>query len=210
MKQLLRTIFILSVLAFMVTGCASRSYVDEQLNKALASEIGAVRSDLDEIKADLDANTKEIEELKSQGNDELMETVQEALKRAEEAKKLAMGKLIYEVTISDESVPFSYKKSKLSEDAKAALDIFANVLIEENEDVYLEIQGHTDNIGTEDYNLKLGQARADAVRAYLHTEHGIPLHKMSTFSYGESKPLVPNNSAENRAKNRRVTILVME
>ncbi len=210
MSQLLRAIFIVSALVLMFTGCASRSYVDEQLNKALASEIGAVRSDLDQIRANLDTNTKKIEELKSQGSDELMETVREALKRAEEAKKLAMGKLIYEVTISDESVPFAYKKSELSDDAKAALDIFANILIEENENVYIEIQGHTDNIGHKDYNLKLGQARADAVRAYLHTEHGIPLHKMSTFSYGESKPLVPNDSAKNRAKNRRVTLLVME
>jgi outer membrane protein OmpA-like peptidoglycan-associated protein len=90
------------------------------------------------------------------------------------------------------------------------LDIFAGVVKTENKNVYIEIQGHTDDMGHEEYNMELGQARAEGVLRHLHVEHGIPLHRMNAFSYGESKPVVDNNIPGNRAKNRRVVIVVME
>lgn len=200
-------------LALGIQGCATQSYVDEQINKSLSAEMGAMRMEIDEVRENV---MGDIEQLKA--NDRLQEEklekgmglVEEALLRAEEAQKLAKGKLIYEVTISDESVPFAYDKAELSEDAKSSLDLFANVLLDENDGVFIEIQGHTDDVGSEGYNLELGQARADAVRNYLYTRHQIPLHRMSTFSYGESKPVAPNDSETNRAKNRRVMLIVME
>jgi peptidoglycan-associated lipoprotein len=137
-------------------------------------------------------------------------TVQEAMARAEKKGKLAEGKFLYEMTLSDDSVFFSFDKSDLSDQAKAALDDFADGLNSENKNAYLEIQGHTDNIGSAEYNLKLGQARTEQVMHYLNMDHGIPLNRISTTSYGESRPIADNNTPGNRAKNRRVTIVVMK
>ncbi|MCP4353571.1 MAG: OmpA family protein [Desulfobacterales bacterium] len=136
--------------------------------------------------------------------------IREAMKRAEQAGKLKKSKLLYEVTISEESVPFAYKESNLSEDAEAALDVFAGMLVKENKAVYIEIQGHTDDIGSDGYNMNLGRERAESVRRYLHTEHNIPLNRMSAFSYGESKPVAENDGEINRSRNRRVVIMVMD
>ncbi|GBC60438.1 OmpA family protein [Desulfonema ishimotonii] len=215
-KTLISLVALTGVAVFGMTGCASKKYVDSQLNEALSAEISEVHTEMRQIRQDVDTHEQEIQELKVTAEEqeeklnEKLGLIEDALARAEKANKLSKGKLLYEVTISDESVPFAYNKSELSEDAKAQLNIFAGVLIEENDDIYIEIQGHTDNVGSEKYNLELGQARADAVRAWLREKHNIPLHKMSTFSYGESKPVAENDTAENRARNRRVVLLVME
>jgi outer membrane protein OmpA-like peptidoglycan-associated protein len=58
-------------------------------------------------------------------------------------------------------------------------------------------------------NDKLGLERADAVKRYLYEEHQIPLHKMNIISFGEKKPVAPNNTRDGRAKNRRVVIRVL-
>ena len=181
-----------------ITGCATEQYVKDQI-AAIDTEIGKVWNQME-------SNRTEIASLKKRHS----KTVQEAMSRAEEANKLAKGKLLYEATISGDSVYFAFDKSTLSDEAKMCLDVFAGVVITENKNVYIEIQGHTDNIGTEEHNLKLGRARADGVMRHLHMEHGIPLHRMNAFSYGESKPVVDNNTPSNRGENRRVMIVVME
>ena len=62
--------------------------------------------------------------------------------------------------------------------------------------MFFEIEGHTDSTGPEDYNQKLGEERAMAVRNYLHDQHGIALSRMEVISYGESKPVADNKSRE--------------
>ena len=74
--------------------------------------------------------------------------------------------------------------------------------------MYLEIQGHTDATGSDAYNLKLGEARAEAVRRYLNKQ-GVALNRMSTISYGKSEPVESNKTKEGRAKNRRVVVIVL-
>jgi peptidoglycan-associated lipoprotein len=135
---------------------------------------------------------------------------EEALARAEEVGKVAEGKLLYQVTFTDEAVHFGFNESNLSEEAKAALDAFCETIKSENKDIYIEIQGHTDSIGTSEYNMRLGQARAEKVMRYLHTIHGIPLHRLDTFSCGELYPVADNAIPANRAKNRRVTLVVIQ
>ncbi|HEY7319333.1 MAG TPA: OmpA family protein [Candidatus Binatia bacterium] len=70
------------------------------------------------------------------------------------------------------------------------------------------IAGHTDNVGSEDYNYELGKKRADAVSRYLITQKKVDPLKVISVSYGESAPLQDNSSSQGRAKNRRVEILV--
>ena len=74
----------------------------------------------------------------------------------------------------------------------------------------IEIQGHTDNIGSESYNLSLGYKRAEQVLEYFKTQHGFPLHRMNVNSYGEYKPIADNSTKEGRAQNRRVALVVMK
>jgi len=126
---------------------------------------------------------------------EASKTAREALDRAMAAGKLAEGKLLYETVLSDDKVKFGFDKAELSADAKAALDAFATQLKTENKNVYVEIQGHTDNVGGEDYNNKLGDQRAKAVKDYLGKQ-GIPLFRMETISYGETAPVADNASRE--------------
>ncbi len=72
------------------------------------------------------------------------------------------------------------------------------------EDVYVDIEGHTDSVGPEDYNQGLSQRRAQAVVDYLVQEHGIAPNRLTAVGFGETKPVASNDTAEGRAENRRV------
>ncbi len=135
-------------------------------------------------------------------------TAGEALARANAAHKLAEGKFLYQVVLSDDSVKFPTDVHALSPEAEARLNEFAERLKTENRNVYLEIQGHTDATGPESYNDRLGGERAEAVRKYL-AKQGVALNRMATISYGEEEPVAPNDTPEGRAQNRRVAIVVL-
>ncbi len=219
-------VLLAGAVSMMMVGCASRGYVDEQmsiLSQGMESrlqetdqEVEALEGDVTTIREDLTAKDREISQLRDMTEEqerklrESLDLAQEAVERAENASELVKGKLLYEVTLSDEAVPFGYDKAKLSDEAKLALDAFAETLIVDNEPVYIEIQGHTDNIGSDAYNLRLGRDRAESVMRYLHINHEIPLNRMGVFSYGEARPVAENKTEAGRAQNRRVVLLVME
>ena len=213
MRKFVSPAFVMLLIAGLaLTGCATKKYVQEQVEN---SE-GRTGTKLTEVQSSVEANQAEITKLHQKDQElekkiaELSDTAKDALKRAEEAGKLAKGKFLYEVTLTDNDVKFGFDKFQLSDEAKAALDGFAAKIKEQNNNVYVEIQGHTDNIGSEKYNLELGYKRAEQVMRYLNMEHGFPLHRMNVISYGEYKPIVDNDSRDNRAENRRVTLVVME
>jgi peptidoglycan-associated lipoprotein len=135
-------------------------------------------------------------------------TANQALERANAAHKLAEGKFLYEVVLSDDSVKFPSNATDLSPEAQQRLAELAQRLKAENRNVYLEIQGHTDASGNDAVNTRVGEERAEAVRRFLSTQ-GIALNRMSTISYGASNPVAPNNTREGRAQNRRVAIVVL-
>ena len=74
---------------------------------------------------------------------------------------------------------------------------------------FIEIEGHTDNVGNKDINYKLGLERAENVKRYLYETHQVPLHKINVISYGEEKPVGDNKTKDGRAQNRRVVIKVL-
>ncbi|MBW1857070.1 MAG: OmpA family protein [Deltaproteobacteria bacterium] len=207
------------ILFLGLNGCASKDFVKEQISQSInpvhlqAEKNRAQIAALKEMTTGLNDNQQKASiaaEKALTRAEKALARSREALTHAEEAGKLARGKLLFYVTFTDESVHFGFDVSSLSDEAKSALDSFAEHVKAENKNAYIEIQGHTDSIGTNAYNLRLGMARAEAVKRYLHTQHHIALHRMSTFSYGESIPIVENDTTQNRAKNRRITIEVLE
>jgi outer membrane protein OmpA-like peptidoglycan-associated protein len=121
----------------------------------------------------------------------------------------ASRRLIYEVTLSEDNGNFQFGKAELPDDAKSRLDGVVSRLKADPQNVFIEIEGHTDNVGTEDWNERLGMERAETVKRYLYEQHQIPLHKMNVISFGETKPVAPNNTRDGRAQNRRVVIKVL-
>jgi len=81
-------------------------------------------------------------------------------------------------------------------------------MMEDNPSLVVEVAAHTDDVGSESSNLLLSQRRAESVASYL-TENNIPANRFVYKGYGESQPLVPNESEETRAKNRRVVLKVL-
>jgi outer membrane protein OmpA-like peptidoglycan-associated protein len=119
------------------------------------------------------------------------------------------NQLIYEVTLSEDQGNFTFGGANLPDEARARLDQMIGQLKADPQGIYIEIEGHTDNVGDEAYNERLGLERAEAVKRYLYEQHQVPLHKINTISYGESRPVAPNNTRAGRAQNRRVVVRIL-
>jgi outer membrane protein OmpA-like peptidoglycan-associated protein len=137
-----------------------------------------------------------------------MEVGRTAAARAE-AVETASRKLIFETVLSDDKARFARGKDDLSDETKAAIDAMVSQLKAQKANIYVEIEGHTDNTGDAAYNQTLGLARAEAVKRYLYEQHQVPLHKMNAISFGEEKPVMDNKTRANREQNRRVVIKVL-
>lgn len=172
--------------AVVLSGCATRSYVDENLANV----------DSRQAKAEMAIN-------------ELSVTNRQALERANDAGKLAQGKFLYSVVLTDDEVKFGSGATELSAEGEQRLTELVRELKEDNRNVYVEIQGHTDATGSEANNERLGLQRAEVVRRYLYSQ-GVALSRMATISYGEDMPIASNDTRDGRASNRRVAIVVLD
>ena len=105
-----------------------------------------------------------------------------------------------------EDVHFDFDRYSLRPEATRALDE-AIATLQQNPELRLEIEGHTCNIGTAEYNLALGERRATAVRDYL-SSRGIGADRLRTVSYGEERPKYDNAREETRRLNRRAALVV--
>lgn len=204
MKKFTR-ILPLAVAAAVLAACATTKDVDQKVAAAEAQtnqKIESVASQVEELQ-----DRQSIAESRMA---QLSQSAQEALKRAREAGVLAKGEVSFEQSFSEDRIKFAVGSAELDVTAKAALDEFASRLKQVAAAYYVEIQGHTDDTGTEFGNEMLGQRRADAVRRYLSRQHQIPLVRMSTISYGDTLPVQSNQTATGKAANRRVVIVVLE
>ena len=121
----------------------------------------------------------------------------------------ASRRLIFEVTLSEDQGNFAFGKAELPDPAKARLDQLVTSLKADPKNLFIEIEGHTDNVGPAEVNEQLGLNRAEAVKRYLYEQHQVPLHKINVITYGEEKPVAPNNNRDGRAQNRRVVVKVL-
>jgi outer membrane protein OmpA-like peptidoglycan-associated protein len=121
----------------------------------------------------------------------------------------ASRRLVYEVVLSEDQGNFKFGRTTLPDEAKQKIDEMVAQLKQDPKNIYLEIEGHTDNVGPKTINEKVGLERAQAVQRYLYEQYQVPLHKMNIISYGQEKPVAPNKTKEGRAQNRRVVIKVL-
>ena len=209
-----RGIILAAAVALLLPACATKKYTDDQ-TAAQSDKIQSVENGVEanqariaELGDDVSAANSAAKAAQQTG-DQAMARGNEAMKSVEEAKALATGKLVLEVTVTDDVSAFTVNKWNLSDDAMSALDGLAQKVLGMSRRLYLEIEGHTDSSGTEKWNMELGWRRAETVRHYLN-ERGVPLYAMSTISYGESKPAADNSTRDGRSQNRRVIVRVLE
>lgn len=220
-----RLAFIAVILAALLSGCATERYVNQKtaamgttVNARTDNEMLKLETRLNSLQSGLDKQATGTGQQmagmdsrisKVEGNLGVAHRLaQEALDRANASHQLAQGKLAYQVTLNDSQVKFDIASTTLNKQAVQVLTDVVNKIKAENRNVYVEIQGHTDNQGDKAENKQLGLERAESVREFLH-KAGLPLHRLNVISYGSSQPVAPGNSSKARAQNRRVVLMVL-
>jgi OOP family OmpA-OmpF porin len=121
-------------------------------------------------------------------------------------ENLEMAPLQTGVTVTMSNIFFEFGSANLEKESFIELNRLADVLTE-NRNMAIELQGHTDNVGPAEVNLKLSQARANSVRDYLLTKN-VPIEKVTSVGLGESRPKASNDTTEGQALNRRVEFVI--
>ena len=211
----MRPLVSMLIAVLVSTGCATKKYVVGQVGE-VNNKVSTLSTEIEKTQERSQRNEARIDEVNQSaqaahaGVSEAKDSASKAFRRAEEAERLAKGKLVYQVTISNDKVTFPRNRAKLSDDARKLVDETVGPVVADNRGAYLEIEGHTDSTGSTSYNRRLGEDRALAVRDYLHDHYQIALNRMAVISYGAAKPVEDNKTRANRAMNRRVVISVLE
>jgi outer membrane protein OmpA-like peptidoglycan-associated protein len=197
------------------TGCVSKKVYRQDVEETDKRVAG--------VESAVEANERRISELGDE-TDQKIASVKDTAEKAVEigssamtqakaaqqtAEKAERGKLLWTVTLTDDAARFSFGQTSIPPEAAQQIDALITKAKGLNRAVYFEIEGYTDNIGSEEYNMQLGEKRALAVRDYI-AKQGIPLHALSTISFGESNPVADNSTPEGRSQNRRVVIRVLD
>jgi len=224
MRKTLLAIIIPAVIVAVTSACASRGFVRE--------EVGAVNTKVDTLSDTLSSTIEQTQQRVGENEtrigavDQKAEAAGQAASGARSAADEAAAaataldgrvddvdasvrKLVYSVTLSEDQGNFSSGDAELPDAARTRLDEVINELTADPQNVYFEIEGHTDSTGSAELNKRVGLERAEAVKTYLYEQHQVPLHKMNVISYGEERPAAPNDTREGRAQNRRVVLRVL-
>ena len=224
MRNSLMTVGVIVTALSVAPACATKKFVRTSVGE-VNEKVGTMGKSLEETQervrvaegriTETDAKATAAGESANKANNAAAEASNRATEVGKTAETRAAGiegemrKLIFETVLSEDRGQFKLGKAELPEDATGALDSMVSQLKADKKNVWVEIEGHTDSTGDKVMNEKLGLARAEAVKRYLYEHHQIPLHKINVISYGEEKPVAPNNTRDGRAQNRRVVIKVL-
>lgn len=123
--------------------------------------------------------------------------------------QVALNPLRKEAVVRLKNIEFEFNSYLLKEESFLELHQVAE-LLRKNPSLRIEIAAHTDDIGSDAYNLRLSKKRGEAAAEYLIKQENISPSQLKTVGYGKTKPLVPNDSDEHRAINRRVEFTIIE
>jgi peptidoglycan-associated lipoprotein len=218
-----KSLFAASILALSVAvapACATKKFVRGQVGE-VNTKVDTLSGSLEETQERTRKNEERIGQVDQKAEaagksaSDARTAADAAASRANEVNsrvdtvEAANRRLVYEVTLSEDQGNFKFGKTDLPDEAKARIDEVINQLKADPKGVFIEIEGHTDNVGSVDLNQRLGMERAESVKRYIYESHQVPLHKINVISYGEEKPVSPNKTREGRAQNRRVVIRVL-
>ena len=224
MRNSLMTVGVIVTALSVAPACATKKFVRTsvgEVNDKVTSQGKTLEETQERVRVvegrvtETDAKATAAGESASKANAAAADAANKATEVGRTAETRAAGieaetrKLIFETVLSEDRGQFKLGKFELPEDATAALDNMVNQLKTDKKALWVEVEGHTDSTGDKVMNEKLGMARAEAVKRYLYEHHQIPLHKINVISYGEEKPVAPNNTRDGRAQNRRVVIKVL-
>ena len=220
--QLLSALGTISLL--LATGCSTKNYVRSQTTPIIEHT-----NELDDKTAQNNRNIKDVDARAQQGITQAQASAdaasqksaqattaantaqtsaQEAVNRADSLQSVVKNLDNYK-SIADVSVTFGFDKAVLTKAEKAELDQFAAQLAQAKNYI-LEVTGGTDSTGDANYNYALSQRRADAVVQYLAETYKVAPHRFYLIGIGKDQEVAPNNTAAGRAKNRRVTVQLLE
>ena len=230
MKRRFATVFVVAVFVGGLTGCATKGYVNQniaEVNEKVETLAEALEDTQEQTRTNADAASAAdgVAEATRRA-DSASDSAADAGRSAADAGRAASAaddraaavgrdterlmRLLYEVVLSQEQGNFRFGQADLPDAAKMEIDGLAQRPKSDSPgNVYIEIEGHTDSTGDPNVNEQLGLERAEAVKRYLHESHEIPLHRMNVISYGEDKPIAPNDTQTGRAQNRRVVVRVL-
>ena len=207
----------------LVTGCTTKNYVRSQttpvinqtneLEDATAANNRNIH-DVDQRaqqgiqQAQTSANTANQQaQTASQSANQAQQSAQDAVNHADSLASVVSNLDNYK-QVADTSINFGFNKDSLTKVDKAQLDEFASQLTG-TKGYILAVTGGTDSVGSASYNYDLSQRRAQAVVQYLASKYNVPAHKFYLIGIGKDKEVASNNTAEGRAKNRRVDIQLL-
>lgn len=193
-----RAVVLLVVLSFFVSGCAFNIYKKSPKDKKRIEELS---SEVKRLNEERELERKQFEDIKR----ELARGLRGKVGLDIEERGLV-------ITLAN-NIIFDSGKAKIKEDAYPVLDKIISVIKKKAPDKNLGIEGHTDNVPIKysswKSNRELSTARANNVYHYLVDEGGLDPAMLTTMGYGEFRPVAGNDTAEERAQNRRVEIVIL-
>ena len=220
MKRFLTAMLISAVALGGSSACATKKMVKQRVGE-VDNKVDTLSKSVEETQQRTRANEGRIGEV-DQKAQAANQRASAAGQRADEAYGAAnkvnaradaieasAKRLVFEVVLSEDKGGFKFNQAKMPADMQAQIDQIVTQLKANPNGGYIEIEGHTDNVGPKDVNYKVGLDRAEAVKRYLYENQQIPLHKINVISYGEEKPIAPNKTKAGRSQNRRVVIKVL-
>jgi outer membrane protein OmpA-like peptidoglycan-associated protein len=220
MRKFVLAIPVVAIALGGTTACATKKFVRTEVGQ-VNDKVDTLSKSVEENQERTRANEAKISEVDQKAGAADQKAVV-AGQRADEARaaadavntradaiEKAAKRMVYEVVLSEDKGNFKFGQATMPDEAKAEIDQLVEKLKAEPNGAYIEIEGHTDNVGNKVFNEQLGLDRAEAVKRYLYEQHQVPLHKINVISYGEEKPIAPNNTRDGRAQNRRVVIRVL-
>lgn len=234
MAPYLRVVLIGLTASSLLMGCATKKFVREEVSKSeakLGQEVGRVDGDLAQEKTRVSGLAVQVTETRSVAEDAARRTVEargladQALGRAGDAADRA-GQAQTRADQTDQRltrlwsnrhrlqpgevivVSFGFDRWALDDRGETALLEVVQQL-KENPNRVVLLEGYTDSVGREPYNIQLSQRRAEAVRRFLVAK-GVDVHRIHSIGLGDLRPVADNNTKQGRDQNRRVAVRLLD
>ena len=226
MSKVLSTITLVGLVAVGLPACATKKFVRQGVGE-VNKKVDALGQSVEETQERTKRNEGAISDVdkKAQAAQGSADQARQAANAAGNDARLAGARanevgvktdaldkaskrLVYEVVISEDEGQFKFGKTDLPDEAKSEIDQLIAKLTQDPKNVFIEIEGHTDNVGGYELNMKLSQRRAESVVDYLVKHFGIERSRLTAKGYGYTRRIAYNNTPEGRQKNRRIDAII--